>query len=136
MKSNSGFNLIELLVCLAIVGILASIAYPSYQHYLTRSYRVVAQQNLLILAKNSEQYRAKNKNYQGMTLADITTSMIQSDPHYQYQLPQVTEDSYQLAAMPQGAQATRDAGCGALLLSNLGVEKITGSKPISECWAN
>lgn len=43
MNKQSGFNLVELMITVAIIGILASIAYPSYQQYVLRSNRAEAQ---------------------------------------------------------------------------------------------
>lgn len=42
--------------------------------------------------------------------------------------------SYTVTAAPQGAQATKDAKCGTLKLTNTGVKSITGTSTVSECW--
>ena len=129
-----GFSLIELLVCLAILSILAALTYPNYTHFMTQSYRAQAQQNLLILAKNIEQYRTIHKNYLDATIADLNDSSIQQDHHYHYEIQGLTVNSYELAAIPNSTQAKNDPHCGTLLFNQLGEKKITGTKNAKDCW--
>jgi type IV pilus assembly protein PilE len=42
--------------------------------------------------------------------------------------------SYTVTAVPQGVQATKDAKCGTLRLTNTGVKSITGTSTVAECW--
>ena len=75
---NKGFTLIELVIAMAIIGILASIAYPSYLDYITRARRQDGQTALLELANQMEQYYANNNTYQTATIATGNPSDIQS----------------------------------------------------------
>ena len=59
-KWTSGFTLIELMVVTAIIGILASLAYPSYQQYIVRANRAAAQQFLMEAASVQHQYLLAN----------------------------------------------------------------------------
>lgn len=58
-----GFTLIELMVVVAIVGILAAIAYPSYQAYVRAANRSAAQQYMLEISSRQQQYLLDNRQY-------------------------------------------------------------------------
>ena len=62
-KKNSGFTLIEVLIVVAILGILMSIAVPAYNEYVRRAHRAAAQQFLLDVAQRQEQYLLDNRQY-------------------------------------------------------------------------
>ena len=57
-EKYKGFSLIELMIVVAIVGILASIAYPSYQSFMTDGYRGSAQADMLAFAAAMERHHS------------------------------------------------------------------------------
>ncbi len=68
MRANSkvnGFTLIELMITVAIIGLLTAIAYPSYQGFMTSSNRSAAQADLMALAANLERHKIANFTYGG-----------------------------------------------------------------------
>lgn len=66
---QNGFTLIELMVVIAIVGILSAVAYPSYVSHLRKGHRADAQAYLMDLAQRQNQYFTDSRTY----AADVTT---------------------------------------------------------------
>lgn len=62
---EAGFTLIELMVAVAIVSILAAVAYPQYTAYVTRSRLAEATGTLSVTRVRMEQYFQDNRNYGG-----------------------------------------------------------------------
>lgn len=65
MRKVSGFSLLELMISVVIVGILTSIAIPTYNGFLVSSARSAAQSDLMALAAAMERHKAANFTYQG-----------------------------------------------------------------------
>lgn len=58
-----GFTLIELMIAIAIIGILAAIAYPNYQAYIIKSNRTSAQAQMMDIANREQQFLLANRAY-------------------------------------------------------------------------
>lgn len=63
LLKQSGFTLIELMVTVAIVGILTTIAYPSYTQYMLRANRAAAQSEMMAIANRQQQFLLTNRAY-------------------------------------------------------------------------
>lgn len=63
LPSHRGFTLIEVLITVAIVGIIASVAIPSYSRYIVKGNRAAAQQHLIDLAQREQQFMADARVY-------------------------------------------------------------------------
>ncbi len=74
MQRQSGFTLIELMVTVAVVAILASIALPSYTSYITRSKLTEATSSLLSMRVKMEQFYQDKLTYAGACLPGTTAS--------------------------------------------------------------
>lgn len=63
MNTRKGFTLVELMVVLAVLGILAAIAYPSYDEHLKKGRRAAAQAHLMEIAQQEQQYLLDARSY-------------------------------------------------------------------------
>ena len=134
MRKNIGFTFIELLITLTIIVILATIAYPQYQQYVTRTYRTRAIQHLFILSKAMHSYYWQHHSYLDAKITNLATTDILTDKHYRYQIGKLTAETYQLIAVPQGAQIIHDQHCGNLSIDQLGEKNISGNARLHDCW--
>lgn len=134
---SRGFTLLELMITVAIVGILAAIAFPSYQQQIIKSHRTDGKTKLLEVAQRQERYYTDNNTYAtSLTLLGYSSSPVNSDNGY-YSIAAAAgtsgiASSYVLTATRLGSQ-TKDTTCGNLTLSNTGVKSATGTSP-ADCW--
>lgn len=135
MKSNhQGFSLIELMIVVAIVGILAAIAFPSYQQYVFRSWRATASGCVLTLAQNMERQFTANMTYLAAVPVSGCTSENGMAARYTIGLAAAaTASAYTIQAVPQGAQ-TADTQCGTLSITQIGTRGETGTGSVQDCW--
>jgi type IV pilus assembly protein PilE len=127
-----GFTLIEVLVAMACVAVLVTVAWPSYQSLVERSQRAQARTALLQAAHWLERAASANGSYPANT--DIPASVLQVEGRrYQLQVTS-TPQSYNLSALPIGSQSA-DA-CGTLTLNHLGLRGVQGaSQSAAQCWS-
>jgi len=138
-----GVTLIELVIVIVIIGILASIAIPTYSEYVLRTHRVEGKSALLKLAAAQEQYYLQNNTY--ATAAKLTTA-----PPGGLGIPATTENGWYTIAIADGANAagysatataagsqTRDAKCTSFTINQLGQKTATksgGGDATDDCW--
>ncbi len=124
---NHGFTIIELLITLAIVGILASIAYPAYQKHVVRVRRNQAIIVLNNTAAELEQHYSTGHSYKDFPIKNQDTKF------YRFEVT-AEDDNYTISAIPINAQAQRDKQCGTLSLNQRGTKTISGSGTLNGCW--
>lgn len=137
MKAQNGFTLIELMITVAIIGILSAIAYPSYTQYIVKSNRSAAEGFMLTVAGKQEQYMLDARMYAtSMTLLGITSP---SEVSQNYSVTvsannATTPPSYTVTATPTGSQASRDTKCATLTLDQTGAKGKSGTGTLADCW--
>ena len=74
VRTQRGFNLIELMIVVAIIGNLAAIAYPSYQEYVRRTKRMDMQTSMVEIAAQIQRYKIANFSLVGASASDLGLS--------------------------------------------------------------
>lgn len=142
-SSSRGFTLIEVMVVVAIVGILAGVAYSSYIQSVTKTRRTSAQGCMLEMAQFMERFYTTNMRYDqtaaatpvAVTLANTSCrSEMAAFYTFSFTSGQPTQSTYTIQAVPQGRQATADAGCGTLTLTQAGTKGRSGTTAMDLCW--
>jgi len=147
-RKTGGLTVIELLVVVAIVGILATLAYPSYQDQLIKARRTEGQALLLDVAARQEQYHTDNRTF----TANMTQLGFETDPaisengHYSVDAAAGTTTniatSFIATALRQGAQAG-DTVCYDFTIDSTGHRDMTNypgsgddppAEPPNGCW--
>ena len=140
---SSGFTLIELIIAVAIVGILAAIAYPSYQESVRKSRRAEGRAVLMELAQFMERnYTVANRydldragNAVALPFDESPANAAAGDRDYVVTLTSLATSTFQLNAAPDNGQ-TGDK-CGTLTLTQAGVRGVTGADAgvtAGDCW--
>jgi type IV pilus assembly protein PilE len=127
-RTAPGFTLVELMVCVAIVGILAAIAYPAYSKYLVKSNRSAAQSHLVDLAQAEAQYMADSRVYASSVanLSMSTPAAVASKYTIAIKLIDGPPAAFTITATP--INDTNQAGDGTLSIDS------TGARAPSDKW--
>lgn len=149
---RNGFTLIEMMITVAIIAILASIAFPSYQSSILKSRRADAKSVLLQAANWMERYYAINHRYDqdingvSVTSSSATTAFPQSgftkSPmnsstyYYDISLSNVTQTTFTLTATPVSTTNQIKDACKNLTLNQAGTKSVAGGATLTadQCW--
>lgn len=136
-KAN-GFTLIELMIVVAIVSILATVAYPAYMQYVVKAKRSAAQSFMMSVANKQEQFMLDSRSYASDPNALNTLQLaVPADVSCCYAISVAASSPppvYRITAIPTGSQLTNDAKCGSLTLDQAGQKSIGGTGAVTECW--
>ena len=150
-KASAGFTLIELMITVAIVGILAAIALPSYSSYIARARRADARTQLVQAAQFMQRFYAANDAYNldragNGTLtqvpASLTVSPADGTKLYDLAIPAgtLTVTSFVIQMVPDVNGAMANDECGTFTLTSTGVKGVVvggaaGSTALrNKCW--
>ena len=129
---SAGMTLIEIVLVVGLLGLLLSIAMPSYQSYLLRGHRVEAIRLLLTAAACQERHRARTGAY------DTTRCAGSSDNEF-YRLiiePEDHPSSSEFVLIAEPLERQQHDICGSLSLNQSGTQGISGPEDkLHKCWA-
>ena len=126
-----GFTLIEIMTVVAVVGILAAIAWPMYESQAMKSRRSNAVIALTRISNELRNYFADNETYVDYTVSAAVTNNMKN---YTITLTELTANRYTVTATPTGPQAG-DTDCTTLTINHLGQKGYTGAAPsAARCW--
>ncbi len=127
-----GFNLMELLIVVAIVAILAAIGIPSYTSYIRKARRTDAIHSLMAIQLEQEKWRLNNAEYGDLN--SVWGATTTENGHYTLSMSSVTSSGYTINANAIGSQSDDEAdgqSCATLtLVYNAGIT----TKTPSACW--
>ncbi|MCC5792689.1 MAG: type IV pilin protein [Legionellaceae bacterium] len=136
-----GFTLIELMVVIFIVGILVTIAFPSYNEYITRTRRSDGHTALMDLASRLERYYSEHNTYatarinSGNAVDDVLGSDRSTQGWYTLSITEQGPANYTIQATPRNAQERADQHCANLTYNSLGQKGFSGSTgSLEQCW--
>lgn len=123
-----GYTITEILIVVAIVGIIAAIGYPQYQNYTREARRADGHAALTRIAAQQERFFSDNNAYTAdlTALGYASATPLSLDGHYQISAA-VAGSTFTLTATPQGNQ-TADGACSPMTLTS------TGVKAPAACW--
>ncbi|WIG76954.1 type IV pilin protein [Photobacterium damselae] len=129
MSRQKGVTLIELLIAVVVIGVLAAIAYPSYQSHVIKAHRTQAMGDLTMIQLALEEQRTAGVSYANYTHTEIQNKLCIAcvdTERYEYNVVSASTASYKITAKPHPIQ--NDPDCGILSLDQ------TGQGQPSSCW--
>lgn len=136
IKPRTGFTLIELMIAVAVIGILAAVAYPSYQEYLRKSRRTDAKIALMQAAQSMERYYTERMTFVGAAAGTVFPTA-SGDGYYTLSFAAApTASAFSILAAPVSGGPQQSDKCGTYTLNQLGAQGVGVDAILSStaCW--
>ncbi|MBK8889101.1 MAG: type IV pilin protein [Dechloromonas sp.] len=134
-----GFTLIEVMIVVAILGVIAAIAFPSYMESVRKSRRADAKSALMAASQAMEKYFTERQTYATATLGSNATDVYPTtspDGYYTLSFSVAsTASAYSLQAAPTAGKGQTSDKCGTFSINQLGAKGVSGgSLNAAACW--
>lgn len=133
-RPRRGFTLVELMIAVAVLALLSSLALPAYNSHVAKGRRADAKQSLLELGQRLERFYSERGTFVGATIgAGGIYPNTSRGGYYNLSIASQTADGFSIQAAPTGAQAS-DA-CATFTYNQLGDQGVTGATlTAAKCW--
>lgn len=138
---NSGFSLIEMMIVVAIIGIITAVALPSYTSYVTRSKRTECRSAVMQVMQQQERYYTQQNAYLGFTSAATGVAMKQFSGEAQgtsaclLSAAACTGSALSACVIVTATPVRADPEVGNITMQSDGTKGCSGTNQ-SKCWTN
>ena len=134
-NKNRGMTLIELMVVVAIVAILASVALPTWKSQVQKSRRADARNTLILVRVEQEKYRADNGSYaSSMSALGLGIYNSTSRDYYNVSIVSSSATAFVASAAPNANGGQSGDSCGTFAINQSGLDGSSEYASISDCW--
>ncbi|GLK90727.1 type IV pilin protein [Pseudomonas turukhanskensis] len=141
--AQRGFTLLELMIVVAIIGIISAIAYPSYMNHVRTAHRADAEASLVELSQFMERHYTANGFYTDPATGDEAPELpFDTSPKdggnamYDLSVSAISNNTFTLSATPVDGKMMAGDGCASLTLTNTGLRGVSEDATLdkAECW--